>query len=110
MVEGLYVSGACLCNSGPAASRPGPVLQWSTPTMPSASSCTASVTIRSTASSRALYMAWLRTVSSTDCFHPAYCRPMWYMEVPITRPRGTNPLSRTRTNSSTLRSEVKHLP
>ena len=78
--------------------------------MPSASSCTASVTIRSTASSRALYMAWLRTVSSTDCFHPAYCRPMWYMEVPMTRPRGTNPLSRTRTNSSTLRSEVKHLP
>jgi len=56
--------------------------------MPSALSCTASVTIRSMASSRALYIAWLRTVSSTDCFHPAYCRPMWYIDVPIHQAEG----------------------
>ena len=78
--------------------------------MPSALSWTASATIRSMASSRAAYIAWLSVVSSTDCFQPAYCRPRWYIDVPITRPRGTKPLSRTRMNSSTLRSEVKHLP
>ena len=54
--------------------------------MPAAPSRSPSSCIRLMASSRAAYIAWLSVVSSTDCFQPAYCRPMWYIDVPMTMP------------------------
>ena len=48
-------------------------MRSSTPTMPSAPRCAASASIRDMASSRALYMAWLRTCSSWFCDQ----RPTW---------------------------------
>jgi hypothetical protein len=48
-----------------------------TPTMPSARSSSASASIRRIASSRALYIASVRTVSSCDCPQRATWIPMW---------------------------------
>ena len=48
-----------------------------TPTTPSAPSISASARMRLMASSRALYMAWVRTVSSWFRPHRATWMPMW---------------------------------
>ncbi len=74
--------------------------------MPSADRASASASMRAMASSRALYMAWVSTLSSWLWFHRWTWIPTWYIEVPITRPTGVNPHSLTRANSLTERSLV----
>ena len=51
-------------------------------------------------------MAWERTSSSRLVVGPATWKPMWKIELPTTRPTGSNPASVTSRNSLTLRSEV----
>ena len=58
------------------------------------------------ASSRALYMAWVRTCSSAFWDQRPTCRPMWKIDEPTTKPSGSKPASPSSTYSDTDRSEV----
>ena len=76
--------------------------------MPSAPNASASASIRAIANSRALYMAWVSTLSSWLWFHRWIWMPTWYIDVPITRPTGVKPHSLTSANSLTDRSLVNN--
>src|ERR1700722_792366 len=58
------------------------------------------------ASSRALYMAWVRTVSSAFGDQRPTWMPMGKIEEPTTKPSGSKPASPSSTYSDTDRSEV----
>jgi hypothetical protein len=77
-----------------------------TPTTPSALRWSASARIRVMASSRALYMAWVRTSSSAFWDQRPTWMPMWKIDEPTTKPSGSKPASPSSTYSDTDRSEV----
>lgn len=81
-----------------------------TPTTPSACTCAASDSIRPIALARAVYIACVRTPSSTDWRRFCCCQPMWKTELPMTNSSGSNPAASSRANSLTDRSLVQTLP